>query len=80
MSKEQPTKLSIDPSTVSVLIYIHIKKSETLIIILFKIINLKAELLKKQEEFRLKKLGSSSSTSNENEYEAHKVYIFLVVT
>jgi hypothetical protein len=38
---------------------------------------LKAELLKKQEEFRLKKLGSTSAGSNENEYEAQKVRFYF---
>ncbi len=71
----EPSKIVIDPASVSVLILIF----RSLFSITFKmfyfnmqIISLKADLLRKQNEFRLKKL-SNLKPEIENEYEIQKV-------
>jgi len=70
-----PTKISIDQSSVCrVLFDLNGYKKLNKIYKISKIINLKAELQRKQEEFRLKR-ASKSYDRLENEYETHKVFI-----
>ena len=74
----EPSKIVIDPASVSILIVL-ILIFRSLFSITFKkfyfnmqIISLKADLLRKQNEFRLKKL-SNLKPEIENEYEIQKV-------
>ena len=76
MSREEPKKLTIDLTSVWNKSFKNVIFCYTFFFICkiknFKLVNLKAELLRKQDEFRLKKL-STPQNLNEKEYESHKV-------
>jgi hypothetical protein len=59
-------------------VYFHFHFIRFLSIFVFKIINLKAELLQKQEEYKLKKLSKSDSSNEPSESSTKVVFIIFL--